>query len=159
MKKLRSILGNTGAWLALAAALLTPFVLLGWFQRAIGASRLRIHPVYSGGEIARVVDRGDYRIEVFRPVRRSSPLQRIGSFVQLSWKPAAHLPARVSDEVDVDGDGAPDLRVSFNPARMEVEVEPRDRRFQPMRSAGVTSFSALIARVNDAIVVRAPMND
>ncbi|MBZ5585074.1 MAG: hypothetical protein LAQ30_23260 [Acidobacteriia bacterium] len=157
MRKLRSLLGNTGAVLTLAAALLTPFLLLGWFQRAIGSAGLRVHPEYSGGEIARVVERGDYRIEVFRPVPRSSPLQRIGPFVQMAWKPAARLPARVSDEVDVDGDGAPDLLVSFDPARLEVAVAPRNARFQAMRSAGVTSFSALIARVGDAIVVRAPL--
>ena len=32
MKKLRSILGNTGAVLTLALAVLTPFLLFGWFQ-------------------------------------------------------------------------------------------------------------------------------
>ncbi len=157
MRKLRSALGNTGATLALAAAILTPFLLLGWFQRAIGSSGLRIHPAYSGGEVARVIERSGYRIEVGRPVRRSSPLQRIGPFVQLAWRPAARLPAHVSDEVDVDGDGAPDVLVSFDPAKLEVEVAPRNPRFQAMRSAGVKSFSALIARVNDAIVVRAPL--
>jgi hypothetical protein len=157
MRTLRSVLGNTGAGLTVAVAVLAPFLLFGWFQGAIGAARLHILPAYSGGEIARVIDRGGYRIEVFRPVMRSSPLQRVEPFVQLAWTPTARLPAHIAEEIDVDGDGAPDFAVSFEPSKMEVAVEPLGARFRAMRSRGVTSFSAMIANVNGAIVVRVPM--
>ena len=98
MKKLRSILGNSGAVLTLALTLLTPFLLYGWFQAAIGAADLHIHPTYSGGEVSHVIALPGYRIVVNRPVQRSSPLQRIGPFVE-SPASAASLPARLSDEV------------------------------------------------------------
>jgi hypothetical protein len=157
MKKLRSILGNSGAVLTLAFAVLAPFLLFGWFQAAIGAAHLRIDPTYSGGEISHIIQRENYRIVVNRPVPRRSPLQRIGPFVQLAWTPAS-LPAHLSDEVDVDGDGTPDVRVDIDSHNLVVDVTPLNARYRPMHSQGVTSFSALIARVKDGIVVRIPLN-
>ena len=158
MKKLRSILGNTGAVLTLALAVIAPFLLYGWFQAAIGAARLHIDPTYSGGEISHVIQRPGYRIVVNRPVPRRSPLQRIGPFIQLAWTPAASLPAHLSDDVDLDGDGAPDIRVAIDSHNLVVDVTPLTARYRPMHSQGVTSFSALIARVQDALVVRIPLN-
>lgn len=158
MKRLRSILGNSGAVATLVFAVLIPFLLVGWFEKGIGRAGLRIDPVYSGGEISRVIQREGYRIVVNRPVPRRSPLQRIGPFVQLTWTPAGRLPARVSDEVDVDGDGAPDVRVSFDSVKLEVDVTPLNGRYRAMHTTGVTSFSALIARVKDGIVVRVPLS-
>jgi hypothetical protein len=157
MKKLRSILGNTGAVLTLALAALTPFLLYGWFQTAIGAAHLRIDPTYSGGEISHVIARPGYRIVVNRPVPRRSPLQRIGPFVQLTWTPADRLPANFSDDVDLDGDGVPDVRVAIDTQHLVVDVTPLGARYRSMHSQGVTSFSALIARVKDGIVVRIPI--
>jgi hypothetical protein len=157
MKKLRSILGNTGAVLTLALAVLAPFLLFGWFQAAIGAAHLHIDPTYSGGQISHVIDRANYRIVVNRPVPRRSPLQRIGPFVQVTWTPADRLPARLSDEVDLDGDGIPDVRVAIDTRNLVVDVTSLGPRYRPMHSRGVTSFSALIARVKDGLVVRIPL--
>ena len=157
MKPLRSILGNTGATVTLALAALTPFLLYGWFQSAIGAAHLRIDPTYSGGEISHVIERPGYRIVVNRPVPRRSPLQRIGPFVQIAWTPAGALPANLSDEVDLDGDGTPDVRVAIDSHNLIVDVTPLTARYHPMHSQGVTSFCALIARVNDSLIVRLPM--
>ena len=78
--------------------------------------------------------------------------------VQASWVPAAGLPAAVSDDVDLDKDGKPDVRVRFKPADLAVDVIPPSPRYRPMHSNGVTSFSALIARVDDRIVLRLPVD-
>ena len=134
-KRLRSILGNIGAAITLALAALTPFLLYGWFQNVIGAAHLRIDPTYSGGEVSHVIERADYRIVVNRPVPRRSPLQR----------------------VDLDGDGVPDVRVAIESRNLVVDVAPLGARYRPMHSRGVTSFSALVARVKDALVVRIPL--
>jgi hypothetical protein len=157
MKKLRSILGNSGAVATLALAAVTPFLLFGWFQAAVGAAHLRIDPTYSGGEVSHVIERAGYRIVVNRPVPRRSPLQRIGPFVQVTWTPADRLPAHLSDDVDLDGDGVPDVRVAIDSHNLVVDVTPLSARYHPMHSQGVTSFSALIARVKDGIVVRIPI--
>jgi hypothetical protein len=158
MKKLNSILGHSGAILTVVLAAASPFVLFGWFQNAIGGMGLRIHPSFSGGELSHTITRPDYRIEVFRSVGRTTPWQRVHPFIQARWTPAAGLPASVSDEVDLDGDGTPDVRVAFRPADLVVDVAPLDARYRAMHSRGVTSFSELIARVNDAVVVRLPVD-
>jgi hypothetical protein len=160
--RLRSILGYSGAVLTLATALLTPFLLDGWFQKAIGAAGLRIHPVYSGGDVSHVAQRGGYSIQVNRPVMRKTPLERVGSFIQITWTPADHLPARVSDQVDLDGDGKADLLVRFEVPRdprlkLAADVTPLGGRAQPMHITGPESFSRLIARAKDGIVIRVPL--
>lgn len=158
MKRLRSILGTAGAVATLALAALTPFLLMGRFQNAIGGWHLRIDPEYSGGEVSHVIQREGYRIVVNHPVPRRSPLQRVDPFVQISWTPANRLPVRVSEEVDVDGDGTPDVLVSFDSQKLVVDVTPLNARYRAMHSQGVTSFSTLIARVKGGITVRIPLS-
>lgn len=162
MPRLGSILGYGGAALVLLAALATPFVLYGWFQDLIGSLGLRIHPTYSGGEVARVLPREGYSIRVNRPVWRETPWQRVAPFVQIAWTPAHALPERVREELDIDGDGASDALVEFavprDPAApLEVTVTPRGGKVHPLHVRGTRSMSALVARVKDTIVVRLPV--
>jgi hypothetical protein len=156
MKRWRAILGNTAAVATLAILLTTPF-LYGWFQKGVAALDLRIDPQYTGGEVARVVQRAGYQVIVRKPVPRRTPLQRVDPFVQMTWTPAAKLPAQVSDEIDLDGDGRPDVLVSFDTAHLKLDVTPRTAGYRAVRCSGVVSFSELIARVNDGIVVRVPL--
>ena len=60
--------------------------------------------------------------------------------------------------MDLDGDGAPDVRVAIDTHNLVVDVAPLNARYRPMHSQGVTSFSALIARVNDSLIVRIPLD-
>ena len=74
------------------------------------------------------------------------------------------LPSQISDVVDVNGDGQPDLRVSFDApqdakASLRVDVEPLNPRYQAMRNVGKEGFSELIARVDNSIVVRVPLTN
>ncbi len=162
MSRIRPVLGYTGAALTLLAALLTPFLLYGWFQNVIGGAGLRIHPIYSGGEVSHVLKRGGYSILVNRPVLRHTPLERFDSFVQIAWTPASGLPERVADEVDLDGDGNPDVLVQFDVPKdpsldLVADVTPRGGHVRPLHAKGAASLFALIARVKDTIVVRVPV--
>ena len=72
------------------------------------------------------------------------------------------LPPQVSDLVDVDGDGQPDIRVSFDvpkdpKAPRRVNVETFNPSYEAMQNAGKEKFSKLIVRVDDAILVRIPL--
>ena len=158
MKRLKSILGHTGAILTVMCAIVAPFLLFGWFESAIAAMGLRIHPEFSGGQVARTIVRPGYRIELYQRVGRTSPWQRVDPFIQLRWTPVSALPVAVSEDLDVDGDSKPDVRISFEPARLVADAVPLNPRYHAMHSAGVTSFSKLIARVNDTIVVRVPID-
>ena len=162
MKRLPAILGYAAAVLTIAVAVLGPMFWFGLFSRAAAKTSLRIDPIYSGGEPARTIDRGSYQIVVYKPVPKRAPLSPNASFVQIVWKPASALPAAISEPIDLDGDGRPDCVVSFQAPRdpkanLSVNVEPLSSLVKPMRGVSKDSFSSLIARVNDTIIVRVPL--
>ena len=158
---LRAKLGYIAAGLTVLAALLAPFFLYGVFTKGFSNLGLHIDEVYSGGPRVRTVQAAGYIIEIHRPVTPHL-LQREKKFVQLDWKPASALPSHVSDIVDVDGDGRPDVRVSFDvpkdlKAPLRVNVEQLNPRYEAMRDVGKEKFSALVVRVDNAILVRVPL--
>ena len=159
--KLSGKLGYVGAGLTVFAAALAPFSLYGIFTKGFSSLGLRVSETYSGGPKARTIQATGYTIDVHL---RVSPrmLQREKSFVQLDWKPANALPAHVSDRVDIDGDGNPDVHVDFNvpkdpKASLRVNVESLNPIYEEMRNVGKEKFSALIVRVDNGILVRVPL--
>ncbi len=159
--KLQAKLGYTAAGMTVLAAMLTPFLLMGLFTNGVAALGLHVDEMYSGGPKLRTIQNGPYSIDIHRPVFPHM-LQNENPFVQLDWKPVSTLPENVSDLVDVDGDGQPDLRVSFNvpkdpKAPLRVNVEPLNPHYQAMRNAGKEKYSRLIVRVDNAILVRVPL--
>ena len=158
---LKAKLGYTAAGLTLVAAFLAPFFLYGFFTRGFSSLGLQVDEMYSGGPIVRTVQAGNYSIAIHRPV---SPhmWQSEQPFVQVDWKPVNALPAQVSDLVDIDGDGTADLRVNFDvpadpKAKLHVNVESFNPRYKPMHNVTKEKFSALIVRVDDAILIRIPL--
>ena len=160
--KLRPILGYTAASADAACGAADAFcVVCDFSPMASPPSRLHVDEVYSGGPKARTVQMGAYSIEIHRPVRPHF-LQSEKPFVQLDWTPASALPPHVSDMVDIDGNGQPDIRVSFDvpndpKAPLRVNVEPLIPRYQAMHGVGKERFSRLIVRVDNAILVRVPL--
>jgi hypothetical protein len=159
--KIRAKLGYTAAGMTVFAAVLTPFLLMGLFTKGFASLGLHVDEMYTGGPKVRTVKTAAYSIDIHRPV---SPhmLQREKPFVQLDWKPASALPGHVSDVVDVDGDGQPDICVSFDVPKdvktpLRVSVEALNPRYEAMRNVGKESFSKLIVRVDNAILVRVPL--
>jgi hypothetical protein len=162
MHRLKSVLGYTGAILTVVAMLVMPFVLFPVFQNGVAASGVEVDAVYTGGPVERVVAKDGYRITVHRPVRSRALLARPAAFVQLDWAPASALPPHLADEVDLDGDGRADLTVCFEvpadtAAALFVDATPAGAMVRPLRRASRDSFSGLIARVGDRIVVRVPL--
>jgi len=161
MNRLTAKLGYTAAGLTVFAAVLVPFLLMGLFTKGFAGLGLHVDEMYSGGPKVRTIQAAGYTVEIHRQV---SPhmLQSEKPFVQLDWKPVSALPPRVSDVVDIDGDGKPDVHVSFavpkDPkAPLRVNVEPLNPRYEAMRNVGKEKFSALIVRVDNAILVRIPV--
>jgi hypothetical protein len=159
--KPRALLGYTGATLTLLLAVLTPFWLSGFFSRSVAALPLHIDEVISGGPAVRGIPMGAYSIQIHRPVYPHM-LQREVPYVQLDWTPANALPAHVSDLVDVDGDGQPDVRVTFDVPRdpkalLHVTVDPLNPHYAALKHVAKPRFSSLIVRVDDVILVRIPL--
>lgn len=158
---LRSKLGYTAAGATVLAAILVPLLLMGMFSKGIEALGLHVDEMYSGGPMVRTIDRGAYTIQIHRMV---SPhmLQNEQPFVQMDWSPVSALPADISDPVDIDGDGQPDVQVEFDvpadpKAALYVDVESLNPRFESVRNAGKEKYSRLIVRVDDKILVRVPV--
>jgi hypothetical protein len=159
--KLRATLGYTAAAITVLIALLTPFLLMGLFSKGFVALGFHVDEMYSGGPKVRAIPMGAYSIDVHRPVYPHM-LQSEKPFVQLDWQPVSALPQHVSDAVDVDGDGQPDIRVSFDvpkdpKAPLRVDVDSLNPRYETMRNAGKEKYSRLIVRVDKAILVRVPL--
>ncbi|MGO9086305.1 MAG: hypothetical protein ACLQBK_13850 [Candidatus Sulfotelmatobacter sp.] len=161
MKSLLAKLGYAGAGLTVCAAVLAPFFLYGVFSKGFASLGLHVDEMYSGGPKIRTVQASGYTIDIHRQV---SPhmWQREKPFVQLDWKPVSALPAHVSDLVDIDGDGQPDVRITFDvpkdpKAPLRVNVDSLNPRYGAMRNVGKQKFSDLIVRVDDAILVRVPV--
>jgi hypothetical protein len=159
--KIREKLGYTAAGLTVLAAVLVPFLLYGVFTKGFAALGLHVDEMYSGGPKVRTIHNAAYSIDIHRPVFPHM-LQTEKPFVQLDWKPVSSLPGHVSDLVDVDGDGQPDVRVSFDVPKdpktpLRVNVEALNPRYEAMRNVGKERFSKLIVRVDDAILVRVPL--
>jgi hypothetical protein len=159
--KLRATLGYTAAAMTVLAALLTPFLLYDFFTNGFAAFGLHVDEMYSGGPKVRAVQKGAYSIAIHRRVYPHL-LQSEKPFVQLDWGPVSALPGHISDVVDVDGNGQPDIRVSFDVptdprAPLQVNVEPLNPRYQAMQNVGKEKFSRLIVRVDNTILVRVPL--
>jgi hypothetical protein len=99
---------------------------------------------------------------VYQPVQPRL-LERVEPFVQIVFEPANSLPARVSDEIDLDGDGRPDVRVSFSVpadagAKMRGDVTALNKGYVSLTNVSDESFSRMVVRTGDKIVVRVPVN-
>ena len=159
--KPRALLGYTGATVTLLLAILTPFWLSGFFSRGVAALPLHIDEVITGGPAVRAIPMGAYSIQVHRAVYPHL-LQRELPYVQLDWKPANALPTHISDLVDIDGDGQPDVSVIFDVPRdpkapLHVTMHPINPNYAALENVGKPRFSSLIVRVDDAILVRIPL--
>ncbi len=130
MRRFQSILGTIWA----AAAL--PVVLAGFFgmntlsKGFVSATGLQVSPWFTGGEAVRSVNHGTWQTIIHRPVFDGLFRQRPSGFVQIDWKPVgeAKLPARIEEEVDLDGDGAADVRVAFDTVTNHAQVTSLDQR-------------------------------
>lgn len=162
MRRFQAVLGYTGAILTVVLMLAMPFVLFDLFTRAVARTGVRVDPVYSGGPPADTLRRDGYAIVVHQPVHSRALLARPAPFVQMTWTPAAALPAHVSDVVDLGGDGVPDLVASFDvpadtTAPLFVDVASLGGRVGALTHASRGDLSGMIVRVAGRIIVRAPL--
>jgi len=161
MKIPTAAFGYTLGGVTLAVAVLTPFLLIGLFANGFASLGLHVDEVYSGGPIVRTVNAQGYTVAIHRTVVPHL-LQRGETFVQLDWKPVGALPPHMNELVDIDGDGQPDVRVSFdvpkNPKEhLHADIDALNARYRTVHGIGRDAFTSMIVRADDAILVRVPL--
>lgn len=160
--RLVAVLAYVGAAVTLAIAVCVPFVLMGAFSKAVARAGLHVDPSYTGGTVARTVEHAGYQTVVYEVVRPRA-LQALDPFVQIAFRPVSGLPKYVSEEIDLDGDGQPDVRVSFTVpgdprVRPAGEVTALNGKYRSFRMPGEYSFSEMMVQSGGAVVVRVPVN-
>jgi len=160
--RLLSILGYTAAVATLLVALLVPLKLMGGIAAVVAHAGFRIDPMYSGGTALRTLQSAGYKLTIYAPVYPHR-LQRGKPFQQVVFEPVQALPAQVTEAIDMNGDGQPDVRVTFRipsdaNAPLHGSVVALNSICQSVPDISNNSFSELLARTGDRIVLRIPLN-
>ncbi|MDY6877388.1 MAG: hypothetical protein SWK90_14450 [Chloroflexota bacterium] len=124
MSKVKTVLGYIVASLSIPIILATFMGMPFWSKLLVSTTGVTISPWFTGGEVARTVDHDTYRTDIHRPVFDALIGERKQGFVQVDWAPLESLPARIDEEVDVDGDGQADFRVEWDTASDQATLRP-----------------------------------
>jgi hypothetical protein len=120
MRILKWFLGYTWAGATIIIALAT-FAGYSYFSQVFAdVTGININHRYSGGEILRIVDHGNYKTIIHRPVFDSLIGQAEEGFVQINWEPAAGLTQVLNEGFDYNNDGKEDFSIILNTVTEEV---------------------------------------
>jgi hypothetical protein len=114
MKTLRTI--PAYLW-AVICVLLIPAAFIGNNSFAKQLAKLpfmKINPIYSGGEIARVTGDSALKITIYKPVFEALIGESSEGFVQVKFEGDSLLPEFIQKELDFDNDGVQDFKLAIN---------------------------------------------
>ena len=120
---IKSGLGYTWAVLCLIAVLAT-FIGLNFWSNSLAGTGIQVSPRYTGGEVRRSVDHGQYLTLLRRPVFDGLLGERSEGFVQIDWVPKDQqtLPALIEEDFDIDGDGTGDFGVRLDTVAARTDL-------------------------------------
>lgn len=124
MDKLRAIWGYVVAALGVPLLLATFMGMDVWAPLLVSATGVTVSPWFTGGEVARTIDHGDYRTEIHQPVFQALIGERREGFVQVKWTPTGLLPKQIDETLDYNDDGQPDFRVLLDTQALAATLTP-----------------------------------
>lgn len=152
MRKLKAILGYTTAALAVPVILAALIGMETWSRVIVEATGITVSPWFSGGEIRRTIEHGTYQTRIRRPVFDALIGQRRKGFVQIDWEPLAALPEVIEEEIDYDGDGRSDFRVTLDTGSGRASLLEKSGRVLDLigayRLEKMDSFSVRVGLTN-----------
>jgi hypothetical protein len=86
-------------------------------------SFMKVHPVYSGGELNRKYQQDSLTISVNKPVS-ATLLGSRKQQLQVTFSQKGHLPGIIDQTIDYDFDANPDFKVTINTASGETQLTP-----------------------------------
>ncbi len=107
MKRVKIIAGLIWAFACLVIIIVLFPGLSGFAESLSEAPFMKIHPRYSGGEIAKQIVTRSCTLDIRKPVFKGLTGDRKEGFVQLDWR--GKVPEIISDSIDYDFDGVCDF--------------------------------------------------
>lgn len=122
MIKLKAILGYIIAVLTLFVVLAT-FIGNDFFARKfIDITSLKVSPLYTGGEIFKVISLEDCQLKIHKPVFQGLFSDRSNGFVEVDYE-SKNMPQIISQSIDFDGDGKIDFSIKYDIKNNKSEFE------------------------------------
>jgi hypothetical protein len=85
---------------------------------------MKVHPVYSGGDLNQQYDRDGLHIAVNKPVNATASGRGKKEMVQVTFSADGQLPEIIDQTIDYDFDNTPDFAVTIHTANGETKLTP-----------------------------------
>ena len=121
---IKSGLGYTWAALCLVMVLATFIGMNFWANTLAQGTGIQVSPHYTGGEVRRSVDHGQYLTLLRRPVFDGLLGETSEGFVQIDWVPKDQqsLPTLIEEEFDIDGDGTGEFSIRLDTVAARADL-------------------------------------
>ena len=149
MSRVKAYLAYSWAFLAAPLVLVTFMGMDSLAGKLVAVTGLRVHPIYTGGEVARTIDHGQYETWVHHPVFDGLVGPRSHGFIQIQWRPkdANLLPERLKEQIDLDTDGTSRFLIRLNTKTNGADLEASGSRVLSIGEV-LTAGNTRIVRVN-----------
>jgi hypothetical protein len=148
MSRIKTFLAYSWAFLAAPLVLATFMGMDSFAGKLVAVTGLHVHPIYTGGEIARTIDHGSYQTLIHEPVFDGLIGRRKHGFVQIEWQPKdANLPERIDEPIDFDADGPGEFAIHLDTKTNDAGIKPLDRCVLSLGEV-LTIGNARMVRVN-----------
>lgn len=138
MKKVKIIAGIAWALAGLILIIVLFPALSGFSSSVSKLPFMKLHPRYSGGEIAKQIITENYTLDIRKPVFKGLTGERKNGFVQLDWR--GTLPEKLMDTIDYNLDGIPDFRVMIDTRIKASELNAFNNKVKNITVSTPTSY-------------------
>jgi hypothetical protein len=145
MKKVKIIGGIIWAFLCLILIIVLFPGLPGISASVSRLPFMKIHPRYSGGELAKQIITASCTLDIRQPVFKGLINDRKNGFVQLDWR--GTVPEEIRDTIDYDLDGISDFYILIDTKSPKTELSALNIKVKDVGISTSTSYG-WSARVN-----------
>ncbi len=128
MKTLRTI--PAYLW-AVICVLLIPAAFIGNDSFAKQLAKLpfmKINPIYTGGEVARITSDSTLKITINKPVFEALIGESSEGFVQIKFECDSLLPEIIRQNIDFNNDGVQDFKLAVNTKTSDTQFEALNKK-------------------------------
>jgi len=124
MKRIKVFWGYTVAVLCTFVVLATFIGNESFAEMFVSATGVVISPIYTGGEVIKTIDHGDYKTMIHRPVFEGILLPSQDGFVQINWVKVKAIPDIIVEDIDFNGDAVADFHINYDTKHNKANITP-----------------------------------